>query len=136
LLVLPLLTASLPAQMVPVTPPVNPPVTVTVRPVTPLPSSPTTTLSKPTPTLTPTTPAPKVSPSAPVTAQPAVAQSAPAGVMPGGRWASTCSGAAIAGNLLKARCLNHQQQPIFTTLVLPCKSNNVENQDGRLVCRN
>ena len=127
------------AQTVPVAPPVAPPITVPIRPVTPSIQAPT--LQSPTVTLSPpslkgtlpsSAPTPQVKPA--TQAQPAAVPTPPAGI-PGGIWVRTCTRVEVMANQLRAQCLNSRQQRVAATLTLPCRSNNVVNQDGKLACK-
>jgi hypothetical protein len=55
---------------------------------------------------------------------------------PGGSWRETCRAGAMRGDILSAQCRNRDGNWNNSSIdVRSCRSNNVTNQDGQLVCR-
>lgn len=75
---------------------------------------------------------PAVAPKPP--SPPAVAPKPPSGAaLPPGSYKDSCSGEAVSGNVLRARCRTIPGTWVDSTLTLPC-AGKIENRNGRLTC--
>src|SRR5260221_303892 len=62
-----------------------------------------------------------------------LAASASQAQVPGGSYAQSCSGAQVAGNVLKAKCRTMSGSMVDTSLNLPCQGS-IDNINGKLTC--
>src|SRR5258706_9835630 len=62
-----------------------------------------------------------------------LAASASQAQVPGGSYSQSCSGAQVAGNVLKAKCRTMSGSMVDTSLNLPCQGS-IDNINGKLTC--